>query len=187
MHCFALQAPITLQHFLSFRNLTSCVIWVVWSPTGKQKPSCCFWIDVVITCVLLFHLIKEEKLILESWDWNPHQKRCKVCRHTHTVTCTYTHIMSHRSINTQTSTHQRKSPEAHSLIELSHLLTVFFFHTLFIFLLFLNQQRVRGCKKKDRETKKEAVKEKWAREERGKKKKLRWISREKSRVEVLDG
>lgn len=180
---------------LSFRNVANCgFIWLRWSPTGKKMPGCCFWREAVITCGLLSHLIKEEKLILESRDWNTHQKGCKACTHTHTHFNTHTHTLcpteactTHTGVHTHTQIHQHKSLEAGSLIELSHRSTNCFFpaHTLFFSILLIS--RVEGGKKRDREAKKEAKKEKQSRERKEAEVK---IQRERERwmaEEVLDG
>ena len=108
----------TLWLCLSFTIVASSgFIWLWWSPAGKQKPGCCFWREAVITCGLLSHLIKEEKLILESWDWNTHQQRCKACTHTYThfntCTYTYTHITAAcTAINTKACTHIHTNTKA---------------------------------------------------------------------------
>lgn len=69
--------------------------------------------------------------------------------------------------HTYTLSHQHKSPEAHSLIELSHQSTDCFFFLSYTSLysrLFLNQQRVGGGKKSKTEVqKKESEKGKWGR------------------------
>lgn len=131
---------------------------------NEQKPSCCFWREAVITCGLLSHLIKEEKLILESWDWNTHRQRCNT--YTHISIRARTHTLC-TSINTQACTHPHmytpiQSPEARSLIELSHRSTDCFFPSP----LFVNQQRVGGGEKRDGETRKEAERERNKRERR---------------------